>query len=157
MPIRTRTCRNKTCRAEFQGGPRAWYCPECRQERRREQSRQCKARRRAGMVRELGSEDVCEICGGPYIVQGGNQRYCPDCAPCAVAEVDAAQGLEWYEAHKDAINPARNAARRLDAKVCPDCGAQIPAKRRYCDTCRDARKKQSQRAADQKRRPRINP
>jgi rubrerythrin len=26
--IRTRTCRQ--CGKEFQGGPRAWYCPECR-------------------------------------------------------------------------------------------------------------------------------
>lgn len=149
-----RVCRNEDCGREFLGGPRAWYCPECRLERRRRQSREGKRRKRAGEVRELGSEDVCEICGGPYIVQSGNQRYCPECAPCAIAEVDAVQGLAWYDAHKAQTNPTRNAARRIAGKACPDCGQPIPNTRRVCDACRARRKKEAQRRADAKRRPR---
>lgn len=149
-----RTCRNPECGVDFLGGPRAWYCPECRRDRQRRQSREGKRRKRAGEVRELGSEDMCEVCGGAYVVRGGNQRYCPNCAPCAIAEVDAEQGLAWYDEHKDQANPVRNAARRITDKACPDCGQPIQNKRRVCDACRVKRKKESQRRADAKRQPR---
>lgn len=34
MAIYDRTCIR--CSRSFQGGPRAWYCPDCRKERQRE-------------------------------------------------------------------------------------------------------------------------
>lgn len=97
--ICTRVCR--TCSAEFPGGPRAWYCPDCREQRKKKQTldyHRCKA---AGKTRPIGSEDICIICGKPYIVNSGRQRYCPECAPGAWAEADRQQGRAWYAANAD--------------------------------------------------------
>lgn len=38
--LATRTCRQ--CGVKFTGGPRAWYCPECREARVKEQRKQCR-------------------------------------------------------------------------------------------------------------------
>ena len=117
------TC--ETCGRSFRGGPRARFCPLCRAERRREQDAAFKCRKREGKVRELGSSDVCVLCGQTYIVTGGNQRYCPVCAPDAVAAVDRLQGLDYYDDRKDEINPARNKERRAarrDLHQCVMCG-----------------------------------
>ena len=94
--IRDRTCR--TCGITFPGGPRAWYCPSCRLERRRAAGREA---RRTGPARPLGSTDICVVCGGEYIVNGGHQRYCPACAPDAIKAADRIQALEWYAANGD--------------------------------------------------------
>ena len=48
-----RTCRQ--CGSEFLGGPRAWYCPTCRQERKKRHDREFKERKRAGKVIPVGS------------------------------------------------------------------------------------------------------
>lgn len=146
--LRPRTCRE--CGRSFPGGPRAWYCPACRKERKLEQSRAAKARKRDGETRPLGSLDRCVRCGAEYRVQGGLQRYCPACAPLAVAEVDRAQGLAWYAAHRDEINPVRNAVRRKGVSVCVVCGAEFPTQGRRV-TCSDAcdterRRRQAQQA-----------
>lgn len=146
--LRPRTCRE--CGRSFPGGPRAWYCPACRRERKQEQARAAKARKREGDTRPLGSLDRCARCGAEYRVQGGLQRYCPACAPLAVAEVDRAQGLAWYAAHRDEINPVRNAARRKGVSVCVVCGAEFPTQGRRV-TCGEAcdmerRRRQAQEA-----------
>ena len=39
--LKPRVCRQ--CGATFLGGPRAWYCPDCRAERRAEADRRAKA------------------------------------------------------------------------------------------------------------------
>lgn len=54
MSLLDRVCRE--CDRHFQGGPRAYYCPDCRVERQREQSRRSKARQRQGLTRQIGSE-----------------------------------------------------------------------------------------------------
>lgn len=110
--LRPRICRNPECGATFAGGPRAWYCPACRAVRQAETDRRYKARARRGETRPLGSQDICARCGETYTVTGGLQRYCPACAPLAVAEIDRAQGLAYYAANKDQINPVRNVRRR---------------------------------------------
>ncbi len=136
-PLKQRTCR--ACGRSFLGGPRAWYCPQCRMERRKKQSAAYKARKRTGDVRELGSTDSCAICGAPYTVTGPNQRYCPACAPDAVKAVDSAQGMAYYVEHKDAINPVRNEKRLKKERICPICGAayQAHGKNSYCsEACR---------------------
>ena len=117
-----RACR--TCGAAFQGGPRAWYCPDCRRERQRKQDREAKARAKAGKVRKIGSTDICTICGKPYIVNGGLRRYCPDCAPEAIREADRVKGRQWMAEHREEqyrIKAARAEARR----VCVVCGTQF--------------------------------
>ena len=80
--LRDRTCR--ACGKVFVGGPRAWFCPECRAERRRQHEREARQRKKAGMSRLIGSQDICEKCGKPYTVNGGLQRFCRVCAPVAI-------------------------------------------------------------------------
>ena len=59
--LRDRVCR--TCGSTFPGGPRAWYCPDCRAERTKKTNRAYKARAKAGNTRKIGSTDICQICG----------------------------------------------------------------------------------------------
>lgn len=118
--IRDRICRE--CGRSFPGGPRAWYCPGCRAERRRAQSREGKRREAAGAARKLGSTDLCTICGKPYTVTGGLQRYCPTCAPDAVREIDRVQARTWYA---DNADPTQRYADRKQAtapRYCMICG-----------------------------------
>jgi len=69
-----------------------------------------------GFVRHIGDTDICEVCHAPYIVTGGGQRYCKDCAPEAVRAVDRKQSLEWYHQNSDTYNPVRNKRRRVVRK-----------------------------------------
>lgn len=151
--LRQRVCR--ACGMSFVGGPRAWYCPQCRLERRKKHSASYKARKRTGDVRELGSTDSCVICGAPYTVVGPNQRYCPACAADAVKAVDSAQGMAYYVEHKDVMNPVRNEKRRKKERICPICGAAYQAygKNGYCsEACRREGKRLSNAKAEAKRR-----
>lgn len=86
----------KACGEVFVGGPRAWYCPKCRSERKRDQMA---AYKRNGAARPLGSVDRCEACGREYIVTGGLQRYCQDCAKDELKKIDRQQSKEWNAAH----------------------------------------------------------
>lgn len=118
---------NRVCRAcgiTFSGGPRAWYCPSCREERRRERERLHKQK---GSNRPLGSTDYCVACGKPYIVNGGLQKYCPKCAPKEVAKIDRKQSLEYYGKNKEQINPKRYAERAMDLSelTCAVCGKKF--------------------------------
>lgn len=132
MAIYIRECIQ--CGAAFKGGPRAWYCPECRAERIKAQSREAKRRKKTGNTRELGSTDICQRCGKPYIVNSGNQMYCPECSEEAVKEIDRKQSLEYYHENKEVINPARNIKRRVPARRCAFCGRDFEARsnKKYC-------------------------
>ena len=115
-------------------------------------------RHRTGSARHLGDTDKCVVCGADYIVTGGNQRYCPNCAPSAVAEKDRQQSLEWYAENKAEHNPARNEKRRVKQVACTVCGKLFdcggkPTK--VCSPeCKEKRRKQWQREADAKRHTR---
>lgn len=125
MAIYDRICRS--CGASFRGGPRAWYCPVCRAERAIKTARESKQRSKAGTVRRIGSTDLCLICGQPYTVKGGLQRYCSKCAKEHLQVIDRAQGREWYETNKATYNPMRYEKRRAPARPCVICGAMHPA------------------------------
>ncbi|MDL2315488.1 hypothetical protein LJC59_00195 [Desulfovibrio sp. OttesenSCG-928-A18] len=159
--LRPRICRPDKggCGRPFMGGPRAWFCPYCREERRRAAGRRHLRRKRQGLARTIGEPDICPICGREYEVKGGNQRYCPECAPCVILENDAEQGLEWYMANREEINPARNSRRaqktpRLTPCPVPGCGKEFvkhgPAI--VCPDCRPEWRKKRQREYDQARR-----
>lgn len=154
--IRVRTCRQ--CGCEFRGGPRAWYCPGCREQRRLERDRKFQQNKRAGISSErpLGSIDHCEICGKEYIVKSARQRYCPDCAPGASKEADRKQGIEHYADMKSINNPIRNEKRRIKAKTCVVCGKEFPcdgtARNTCSEECRDRQRQEWQKVADKKRR-----
>lgn len=117
--LRQRTCRS--CGAEFAGGPRAWHCPNCREERAKAATRAYKARAKSGKVRKIGSTDICQVCGKEYTVESGNQRYCPDCAPEAVRQIDHAQSRAWMAEHREAAAELKK-ERARNRKVCAVCG-----------------------------------
>lgn len=150
----TRTCRQ--CGKEFTGGPRAWYCPECREKRNRQQKSKDNHKQRLGLTRKIGSTDYCARCGKPYTVTGGLQKYCPDCAAEAMRENDRNQALQYYEDNKDQINPARYDKQRVKTKRCVICGKEFGVNGTARNTCtEECRKKQRQawqREADKKRK-----
>lgn len=118
--LRERIC--TVCGTHYQGYPRSKYCPDCRAEVLKQQAA---ARRAVGKSkRPIGSTDICVACGKPYIVAGGNQRYCPECAKIVVSDNVRAQKRAYSAAHKEQVNPARN-EKRKNGKVCVICGAPI--------------------------------
>lgn len=129
----------KQCKCEFIGGPRAWYCPKCRIERKKNSKKEYEERKKRGQAREIGGTYVCEICGKPYILTGGLQKYCNECAVNAVKEVDRKQGLEYYNSNKQKINPKRNQKRRKKI-YCKICGKKIVGSNNQ-EFCKDHKQK----------------
>lgn len=153
-----RTCRE--CGATFEGGPRAWYCHECREKRRKIQKARYVERRKRGLSITLGeSVGKCEVCGKDFIYASARQRYCSDCAQEAWKKSDRQQGLVWYYANdteerrkaksqrrKERSNGRKAEQRDLDllgawksliqkwtVKACVACGKEIPnGRRHYC-------------------------
>ena len=103
--ILTRTC--KECGKSFQGGPRAWYCPECREIRKKQQLKEYKYRKRSGNIVPLGSIIKCEICGKEIIKNGGLQRFCDECAAKHLKEVDNEQSLQWKKENPEKIKESK--------------------------------------------------
>ena len=149
--------RNKKCRecsAEFLGGPRAWYCPRCRKERQQEAERRYKKNVSRGISRKIGSTDFCVVCGKPYIVEGGQQKYCQDCAEREIKRIASQQSLVYYNQNKDTINPKRNLDRKKGVSICAMCGKLFPTQgaSKYCgDECRQLAKRFGQAISDAKR------
>ncbi len=137
MAIYVREC--QMCGVVFKGGPRAWYCPDCRQARKIMQKREQNAKQAAGTTRKLGSTDLCENCGQPYTVSSGRQKWCPNCREEMLKKADREQSLAYYHDNKDVINPNRNIKRRAPGKRCEICGKDFysPTCTKYCsDECR---------------------
>ena len=153
-----RTCRE--CGVVFDGGPRAWYCPKCREMRKKLQKDRYNERRKRGLSLSLGeSVGRCEVCGCEFIYASARQRYCPACAKEAIKTSDRRQGLVWYYANdteerrkaksqrqKERRNGRKGKQRDLDllvawksltkkwaVKDCIVCGKEISNRRRhYC-------------------------
>lgn len=113
--VRARICRE--CGTSFLGGPRAWYCPECRAERKKMQRKS----RKNKTVRPLGSIDICQNCGEKYIVKSGRQIYCPDCADDVVREKVNAHKRQYMQDNKEKFAPHK-AEMRSNGWVCVVCG-----------------------------------
>ena len=137
-----RTCRE--CGVTFDGGPRAWYCPECREERRKIQKERYERRRKEGLSIVLG-ETVgrCAVCGREFIFASARQMYCPDCSKEAWKEADRHQGMEWYHGHNTEDDRKKRRKRRKEnyvrksPTVCPVCGSKLErSQKSYCsDRC----------------------
>lgn len=135
-----RICRR--CGAVFDGGPRAWYCPHCREVRRRLYKERAKENRKRGKNITLGeSIGKCEICGREFIYASALQRYCPYCAKEAWKASDRRQGLEYYHSHNTEEKRAERSERRREIysgkprKSCKVCGRSIPLgsyRKGYC-------------------------
>lgn len=147
--IAPRTCRE--CGATFDGGPRAWYCPECREVRKKLQKVRYNDRRKRGLSLSLGeSIGRCEVCGREFVYVAARQRYCADCAQEAWKASDRRQGLEWYHKHMDLGKRRERRKERYVKKPptsCPVCGGKLErSQKSYC-TERCARIAQSYRSA----------
>ena len=94
-----RQCRE--CGNTFKGGPRAWYCPNCREDRMRAQNRDYKERKKAGYVVPLGSVIKCKLCGADTVKNSGLQDYCDVCAKKHLKYVDNKQPQDWKRNNKD--------------------------------------------------------
>lgn len=111
----------KQCGRNFSGGPRAWYCPYCRYERRKEKDRKY---HKDGSMRKIGDTDFCVNCGKPYTITSGMQKYCPDCALACIREIDRQQSLALYHRKSDEISEQRKSVRRKKKIeiTCEVCG-----------------------------------
>lgn len=126
--LRERTC--KICGASFMGYPRSFFCPACSAERKR---RQKKKYNRRNPARPIGSVDICEACGNPYIVNSGRQRYCPECAEKRVRENIREHKREYMAKYAD-----KSRELKLDTRgkryICPICGKEYE-KHTSASTC----------------------
>lgn len=117
--LRERTC--KICGASFMGYPRSFFCPECSAERKKQQK---KIYNRRQPARPLGSTDICEACGKPYIVNSGRQRYCPECA-----EDQVNKNVREHKREYMAKNADKSSKLKLDTRgkryICPICGKEF--------------------------------
>ncbi|WP_066737037.1 hypothetical protein [Bariatricus massiliensis] len=106
----------KSCECSFIGGPRAWYCPACRVERKKDSQRKMREAKKSNNYIPLGSPITCELCGAIVIKNSGNQRYCPKCAKEHLKLVDNAQSLEWKRANPEKIKEGkRNLSKKRHA------------------------------------------
>lgn len=146
-----RTCRQ--CGAVFDGGPRAWYCPACRIERKKESK--SRMRKKGKADRPLGSVDQCTVCGKDYIVKSARQKYCPDCAYEAVRAADRPMSKKWNQEHKETYYPARNAKRNQERKEHPEI---IRAKENaYWQQNKDKLAAKNKRAAEKRKAKKEDP
>jgi len=148
--VKKRICRQ--CGKEFQGGPRAWYCPDCRAIRQREAHIRFQ---RKGKVadRPLGSVDRCLRCGKEYIVNSSRQKYCPKCALDAVREADRLSSRKWNQDHKDTLYPQKNAARNMQRKKNPE---EVRRKEReYWAKNKDKKSAKNKREAEKRRNKKM--
>lgn len=124
MSIYKRKCQE--CGKEFDGGPRAWYCPDCREIRRIERERKYHI---YGNNRKLGDIDYCQNCGKEYIICSGLQKYCPACKKEMNRKKDNELSTKYYY---DVIDKTvRNQKRRENWKNrTPERRNQIREKRR---------------------------
>lgn len=114
-----RICRE--CGRTFMGGPRAWYCPECREGRRKKAEKEFRERRRAGKVIPNGSLIKCEICGKEMIKNGGLHRFCDECAKIHLKEVDNAQSLSWKRENPEKVKESK---RKASKRRCAEPGKE---------------------------------
>lgn len=134
-------------------------CKACQAEADRRNDAAHKRAKARGHTRELGAHDLCTVCGKPYIITSGRQKYCPDCAPSATKAADSKATVAWYAEHPEKRD-ARNAKRRKDWRdqphECVICKTQFfpptPRRRTCSNACQQEYHRQQQKASDAKRR-----
>lgn len=117
-----------------------------------------KVRQRAKPARPLGSTDICTICGKPYIVESGLQKYCPACREAATrASIARRKNAYMAEKRKDPeaaaqMREAKQAA--LSPSLCATCGKPFISKfgsMYCCEACRKEGKRKYYQTYDSKR------
>ena len=117
-----------------------------------------KEHQRTKPARPLGSTDICTVCGKPYIVESGLQKYCPDCREAATrASIARKKNAYMAEKRKDPeaaaqMREAKQAA--LSPSLCATCGKPFISKFGAiycCEACREVGKRKYYQTYDSKR------
>lgn len=119
-----RTCRD--CGKVFIGGPRAWYCHDCRKERAREANKRAKQKKKTAEYIPVGSIIQCELCGKEIIKRGGKHKYCNKCAEKHLKEIDNAQSLEWKKNNPEKIRKSKKKYNESRKKTSPESISDTP-------------------------------
>ena len=160
------TKRCADCGTTFFGHIKSCRCLDCQILANKKHNKEYAQRVQAGKSRPIGSIDRCEACGKEYIVNGGLQRYCKDCAPEMLRQNDRAASRTWNRAayatpeakeKKNASKRQRDPIRR----ACAHCGKMFDVTahlKAYCsDDCRQAAKRAYYKAYDAQRPRRKEP
>ena len=68
------------CGMEFETpSSRAKYCIYCRDKAQINRNRAYAEKKKSGTSIQIGSEQVCSLCGKTYTVTSGSQKYCKEC------------------------------------------------------------------------------
>lgn len=103
-------------------------CQQCQAELNKRHDAEHKARKSAGRSRKIGDQYPCEACGKMYVLEGGKQRYCPDCRETQVRANIRRMNREWNRAvyGTEEGKAKRAEARSLKAvpnlRACAQCG-----------------------------------
>lgn len=117
-----------------------------------------KEHQRAKPARPLGSTDICTVCGKPYIVESGLQKYCPDCREAATrASIARKKNAYMAKKRKDPeaaaqMREAKQAA--LSPSLCATCGKPFISKFGAiycCEACRKEGRRKYDKTYDSKR------
>lgn len=156
------------CGKPYEGSKQSRYCADCKAEIKRAYNRAVypkyqryyQERYKAKMgeahvdtVRKVGDTDTCTVCGKPYTVQSGVQKYCPSCRPIENARLTRERNAMYY-ANRDQPSAEPPAARErkqyrpINIKLCAVCGkpfADPPSSKRVCcsKACSSIRKTQT--------------
>lgn len=134
-------------------------CQEAANRRNDAAHRRAKAK---GHTRKIGANDLCTVCGRPYIINSGRQKYCPSCAPSATKAADSQATLAWMRAayeddpgKRDERNIKRRSNWADSPRRCVICGAQFlpptPRRKTCGEGCQVEYHRQQQRESDKKR------
>lgn len=158
-PFRWSVCSD--CGREFYGHIKSKRCPECQEAQNRRNHAAYKARKRAGHVRTLGSTDYCVVCGKPYTVESGKQKYCPDCKEQATHDAIRQDRREYMaDKRQDAEENEKLKARKRVVPVqraCRQCGKtfSVVGSAQFCsEVCRERHIKEYRQAYDAARKER---
>ena len=154
--IAQRVCRS--CGVTFDGGPRAWYCPDCREVRKKNQAKEAKERAKIGKTRKINSIDICKRCGCEYYVKSGMQIYCESCGELVVREKDAAAAKKHWKNHRNEMEALKKDYAD-NRKVCVVCGNPLIAVRSNTVTCSpecaEIRLRELRRRAEERRKQNL--
>lgn len=145
--LRERVCAD--CGNRFMGYPKSKRCPDCQHARELKLRAEYRSAQKKGHTRVLGGTYLCEVCGKPYILTGGKQKYCPACKESATKEACRALSRE-----KQRRRLADNRVRKAKLRVCVVCGKPLPVGVlgiTCSPECALERRRQWQRTADARR------
>lgn len=156
-PLRWAECCD--CGAAYYGSIKSIRCPACQHAADAHADAEYRTRKAAGKSRTLGSIDLCVVCGEPYTVASGKQKYCPACRETATRAACRDQArTRMADARKDpTVRETINARKRRVPQmgICKQCGAEY--KRASCSDycsaeCRAAAHKAYHQTYDARRR-----